>query len=315
MISQTHIESLYSYLDGTSKRLEHELEFTYLDGFLGAVENLLQGEVTQDGSAAFQAELTTLLASVKTISFHPEEIRRAVQLALLKGFKEDGISNAEMTPDTIGIFIAYLIERCSPKTSLSVFDPIAGTGNLLITIRNHLSKKATLFAVEHDEQRYPLLQAFYELLELEDHAYFQDTFTFYGLDADVLVMDFSPTDAADTEYMPYQVLVHHHQNLRDGGLCFAVIYDDFFDQAESQAFRKLIETMYQVVALFQLPDTLFRGVGKSILMLQKRGANVANVAKALAVKLPDFQDEASSRATISHIDQWIEAHFSKGETI
>ncbi|MCK7486851.1 MAG: hypothetical protein MZU97_16130 [Bacillus subtilis] len=279
MISQAHIESLFSYLDSTSKRLEHELEFTYLDGYLGAVENLLAGEVTQDGNAAFHTEMTAWLDQVKAIHFHPEEIRRAVQLALLKGFKENGISNAEITPDTIGIFIAYLLERCTSSESLIVFDPIAGTGNLLVTIRNHLKKAATLFGVEHDEQRYPLLQATFDLLELADHAYFQDTFTFQGLEADAMVMDFSPADPADAEYLPYQVLFHHHQNLREGGLCFAVIYDDFFDQVESSAFRRLIESMYQVVGLFQLPDSLFRGIGKASLCFKNTVATLRRLPR------------------------------------
>ncbi len=44
-----------------------------------------------------------------------------------------------MTPDTIGILMAYLLEKVSNFSApFSIFDLSVGTGNLLTTVMNHL---------------------------------------------------------------------------------------------------------------------------------------------------------------------------------
>ena len=40
-----------------------------------------------------------------------EQIRKALQLAILKGMKESSQPNHQMTPDAIGMFISYLVGK------------------------------------------------------------------------------------------------------------------------------------------------------------------------------------------------------------
>lgn len=311
-MNQQSIESLYFYLNGTSKILQRELEFTYLEGFLEAAKNLLEGSLEQDLSASARTELQALLDPILKRSFHPEEIRKAVLLALLQGFKEDGLGLSSITPDTVGILIAYLLDKLLPKTKVVLIDPIAKTGNLLLTVRHHVHRDSVAIAVERDPLFYEILKAVYDLLELPEEAYCQETLSFVGGDADAMIADFEQSQPGETDYFPYKAILHHHQNLKDGGFFLAVIFDEFFDRADSPDFRKLLQGRYQVVGLLQLPDTLFKKIGKSILILQKLGRDVPKIERALAVKIPDFQDEASSKKTISHIDRWIEENLGKG---
>lgn len=47
-----------------------------------------------------------------------------------------------MTPDTIGLFISYLVNKfMADKKELTILDPALGTGNLLFTVLNQLSEK------------------------------------------------------------------------------------------------------------------------------------------------------------------------------
>lgn len=311
-MNQQSIESLYFYLNGTSEILQRELEFTYLEGFCEAAKNLLEGEVDQDLSTTVRSELQALLEPVLKLSFHPEEIRKAVLLSLLRGFKEDRLSLSSITPDTVGILIAYLLDKVLPKKKVVLLDPIAKTGNLLLTVRHHVNRDAVAIAVERDPLFYEILKAVYGLLDLPDEAYCQETLSFLGGDADAAIADFEQSQPGEAEYFPYKAILHHHQNLKDGGFFFAVIFDEFFDRADSPDFKKLLQGRYQVVGLLQLPDTLFKKIGKSILILQKLGPDIPRIERALAVKIPDFQDEASSKKTISHIDRWIEENLGKG---
>lgn len=306
------IESLYLYLDGTSRILQGELEFTYLEGFCEAAHNLLDGVVGQDVDEAAKAKLAPLLEAALKQTFHPEEIRKAVQLALLKGFKTDGLNVAAITPDAVGILIGYLLDKMLPKRKVVLFDPLAKTGNLLFAVRHHAHRDSVAIAVERDPLFYEILKAFYGLLDLDEEAYCQESLSYVGANADCLLLDFMLEPPSEEAYFPYRAILHHHQNVVEGGLCFAVIFDEFFDRADSPEFRKLLEAKWSVVGLLQLPSTLFRKISKSILILQKQGPTVRRIEKALAVKLPDFQDEASLKTTISHIDRWIADNLLKG---
>lgn len=309
------IESLYLYLDGTSKDLQRELEFTYLEGFCEAAKNLLDGTVLQEVGEAAAKDLNERLENVLKQTFHPEEIRRAVQLALLNGFKTDGLDIAAVTPDAIGIFVGYLLDKVLPQRKVVLLDPLAKTGNLLCTVRNHVHRDSVAIAVERNPLYYEIIKAFFDLLEMDEEAYCQESLSFVGAQADALLFDFAREPEGTASYFPYRAILHHHQNIVEGGYCFAIIFDEFFDRADSPEFRTMLAEKWQVVGLLQLPAALFRKIGKSILILQKKGPSVPRIDKALAVRLPDFQDEASFRTAITHIDQWIKDNLLKGVSL
>ena len=50
--------------------------------------------------------------------------------------KESVQPNHQMTPDTIGMFIGYLLKKFIKNNTYRLLDPAVGTGNLLTTVLN-----------------------------------------------------------------------------------------------------------------------------------------------------------------------------------
>ena len=67
-----------------------------------------------------------------------EDIRKALQLAVLKGMKEHIQPHHQMTPDALGLLAGYLVELFVKKEQAVILDPAVGTGNLLLTVMNYL---------------------------------------------------------------------------------------------------------------------------------------------------------------------------------
>ena len=88
-----------------------------------------------------------------------------IQFAFLKAAKEDGLqTNHQMTPDAIGLLVAYMIDQMTKKDeTLQIADFAAGSGNLLSTILLFLQSAGKLCAmvIDNDEVLVHLaLQAF-----------------------------------------------------------------------------------------------------------------------------------------------------------
>ena len=131
---------LFRILDESSKVLKEKLEIPYLEALIHSAENLIEGgKVYNEDDVLAEAivqQLMDLYKEVDLEAFEPETIRKAMQLAMLRGMKEDYVQpNHQMTPDSIGSLIAYLIEIIAePKDKVQLTDLAVGTGNLLLTI-------------------------------------------------------------------------------------------------------------------------------------------------------------------------------------
>ena len=68
------------------------------------VNNILAGEILTDFENPEDAEpLQKIYDTIKDIDFSVEDVRKAMQAIVLRGFKEMKITNGNTTPDTIGI--------------------------------------------------------------------------------------------------------------------------------------------------------------------------------------------------------------------
>ena len=101
--------------------------------------------------------------------YNKETIRKAYQLAILKGMKQNVQPNHQMTPDAVGIFVSYLVGKfMNPRKEFTILDPALGTGNLLFAILNQLpEKEVSACGVEIDET---LLKLAYAGANLQEHA-------------------------------------------------------------------------------------------------------------------------------------------------
>jgi len=314
MINQKHIEVLFEYIDTSAIIFNDELKMGYLKGITEAVNNLISSSLDQLIASESTLKIKHLMEKVNSIDFKKEEVRKALQLCILKGFKHQKRTNADITPDTIGLFMAFLVEKLYPKAKeLVIFDPLVGTGNLITTIANQMKMPTSLIGVESNIESYHLANAMFDMMDYGDELYFQDTLLFYNLIADVIVTDFPYSSLDNGSYFPYDAINHHYNNLIVGGYLLAVIPNDFFEVSGSEVFKDVIKDLWQVVGLIKLPDSLFKTVGKSIFILQKDGESVRKLEKALLADITSFEDEEVIQIQIAKINLWFKANLDNIE--
>ena len=306
MINKLNIEKFYDYFDEVANLLYSNYKKSYLEGMNEAFNFLLDNKFEDEYSLEDITKMEELKFDVVDISFEREEIRKSVQLGLLKGYKHEYLSNKYLTPDTIGIFIGYLVEKLYKDIKLeSIIDPLMGSGNLVFSILNHLKKKVKIFGLDNDLLKCKISRNFADLLDFENEMFFQDTLTYYDQGFDLIVTDL-PINEDDNEYFPYKVINHHLDSLNDGKYFFAVIENDFFDKKDSKVFKQEIDKKAYIFGLIKLNESLFKNNPKSILILRKFGENVSKPKDFLMVDLPSFNELDSLNDTINQIDLWFE---------
>lgn len=304
-MKQKHIEQFYDYYDEIADLLYRNYQISYLKGmneaFCLLLDDSLSGSYTKEDADAMRAKRDVIL----TISFEREEVRKSVQLGMLKGYKHTYASNSKITPDTIGIFLAYLIRKFHQDPVESMFDPLVGSGNLLYTIANQLEEDPVLYGIDNDRLKCDLARNLGDLLEYETNIYFQDTRTFFHTGFDVMVTDMPITE--EQPYPPFQYLNHHIDSVAAGGFVFAVIENNFFEQQGSTIFREEIAKKAHIIGLVKLPDELFTTHPKSILILRRYNEPIQPLDGFLLVDMPSFRDEEGMGRILYQIDQWIDA--------
>ena len=118
-----HVGQIYELLDEAAQVIAEAFRFLILRGlrkrekciFLKSDQLPLQEKQT--------GELNSLLAKADFRKWEHEWIRKAFQLAILKGLKDKSHPNRQMTPDTI-FFISYLVNKFTGKY-LTLLDPPA----------------------------------------------------------------------------------------------------------------------------------------------------------------------------------------------
>lgn len=307
MINPKNIEIVFDALNESAMLLFEKNKTPYLKGLVFTCESILSQEIDIDVTDEDRQVLLDHIHRIGNISFDKEEIRKALQLCILKGYKLSKRSNQDITPDTIGIFTAYLVDKLfEPNREIIILDPLVGTGNLLTTIGNHLKRKTMLIGIENQPEQYGLARVMLDMMDYGDEVYFQDSLIFWNLEADLIVCDFSYDEELDGHYFPYEVIRHHRYNLKPEGYFVGVIYNDFFDKSESETFRKELLVHFDILGLIKLPDSLFKSIGKSIILFQKKGEETSEEKQFLLADIPSFEEEAPFQKALLKINQWFE---------
>ena len=306
MINKAHIEKFYDYFDMVANILYEHKQLGYIDGMNVAFDFLLDRELEYDLEDDDMERIYQVKKVVEETQFDPEEVRKAVQLGILKGFKHTYETNAKMTPDSIGLFIGYLITKLYPEVNAidSIFDPMIGTGNLVYTVCNQLEIRPKVIGVDNDLGQCKLARNFADLLSIENEIFYQDARSYLDQGFDLVTMDMAIFEKKDP-YLPYQIINHSLNALKQDQFLIALIENDFFEQKDNDVFKKEIQEKAHVFGLIKLPETLFSQHPKSILILQKKPKDTAKEQeKFLLVDLPSFTDKGAFSKTIKHIDQW-----------
>ncbi|WP_108671290.1 class I SAM-dependent methyltransferase [Peribacillus acanthi] len=318
------VEQLFQLFDSTSKMLQEELDCTYLEALAESGENLFHGDVIQDElSEITKKRLAKQYAEINLDKYSREDIRKGYQLAILKGMQENVQPNHQMTPDSMGMFIGYLVGKLTKgQPSFSLLDPAVGTGNLLFTVINSLpDKKIQSYGSDVDEVLVKLSYIGANLMEHSVQFFNQDSLEPLFVDpVDIVVSDlpigYYPNDIRANEYEIRAEEGHtfaHHlfieqsvNHLKPGGYGVFLIPNNLFESSQSPLLHEYIKHHAYIQGIVQLPNSMFKSeaAAKSILIIQKKSIEVTQPKNALLVQLPKLSNQEAMTGILAKIDHW-----------
>jgi len=316
----------FEVLDESASMIAEKESTTYLDGLYFTAENIASMEI-QYGP---REELEKLYAPLYKLKTTPEEVRRAMQLALLKGMKGGVQAHHQMTPDAVALFMAYLVNQLRLPDGYSVLDPAVGTANLLTALLNQTERKiGAAFGVEVDELLVKLAAANADLQQHEIELYHQDSLRPLLIDpVDLIVADlpvgYYPDDENAKNFQlgaqegrPFAHFLFIEKGLnhaKPGGYLLFLVPNNLFESDRDKRLHKLIKDEAHILGFLQLPLSIFKNkeVAKSIMLLQKKGEGIQPPKQALLAELPSFQDPKRMASAIAHINRWFEERRSEG---
>ncbi|HWL25331.1 MAG TPA: class I SAM-dependent methyltransferase [Ureibacillus sp.] len=304
------LEQIFSYINEKSEQYEQNGEFTYLEGVFNTLEDVLEGGMDWVGKDASK-----------------EEIRKAIQLAILKGMRKSSQPNHQMTPDTLGLLVGYFVEQFVEEKlkegPISILDPAVGTGNLLLTVMNMLDGKTFATGIEVDETLIRLAADTAELTQQPLMLYHQDALQKMLVDpVDVVVCDlpvgYYPNEdvAIDYELCAHEGMSYAHHlfieqsinHSKEGAYLFFLIPANLFESEQSKELHKFLKKHAWIQAVIQLPDGLFanKTLEKSMLILQKQSKEYRAPREVLLAKVPNMSNKQALSAFFEKVQIWKE---------
>ncbi|MGM0903369.1 MAG: class I SAM-dependent methyltransferase [Bacillota bacterium] len=317
------VEKLFTAFNVTADMIKDELSCTYLEALAETGENLFHGKILQDDlSELTYKRIEKTYSEIKLADYSREEIRKAFQLAILKGMKETIQPNHQMTPDSVGMFIGYLVNKFIDKQSYRILDPAIGTGNLLSTVLNQQTDKI-IQSVGSDIDDI-LIKLAYVNANLQMHEvelFNQDSLESLFIDpVDVVVCDlpigFYPNDVRAADYEIHAKTGHtyaHHlfieqstKHTKEGGYLFFIIPNGMFESEQASNLHEFVKNHLNIQGIVQLPLAMFKNkqAAKSILILQKKAENIKPPKQGLLVDLPKLSDGQAMSNILAKIDTW-----------
>lgn len=303
-----NFEQIFGFINGRAEELVKSQEMDYLDGLLQALEDTL------DGKYEWQVEGMT-----------KEDMRKAIQIAILKGMRKSSQPNHQMTPDTLGLLVGYFVEQFFEKEMasgvISVLDPALGTGNLLMTVMNAMDGKINATGVEVDELLIRLAAATADLVEQPVTLFRQDSLEKLLVDpVDAIVCDlpvgFYPNEevALDFELCAAEGLSYAHHlfieqslnHTKEGGYAFLLVPANLFESEQAKQLHKYLKGNAWIQAVIQLPENMFssRAHEKSIVILQKQSSQLKAPREVLLAKVPNMSNKQALAMFFEKVQMW-----------
>ncbi|ARF13264.1 class I SAM-dependent methyltransferase [Sporosarcina ureae] len=296
-----------------------EKVFTYYDNHASATEGLYLDAVLEASEKWLDQP-----SAVDLQDPDKEEIRKGIQLALLKGLKQSTQAHHQMTPDTIGFLIGYLVNKLLDSTQpVTLLDPAAGTGNLLFTVLNQYKGSASASAVEIDDVLIQIAAATANLLELPVSFYLQDALRPLPIDVvDAVVSDlpvgYYPDDevAMDYELMApeghafshYLYIEQSMRYVKSGGYGLFIVPSRLLTAEGAEPILHFVKEHKLLRGLLELPSSLFadQRFAKSILLLQQPPNDNFVLPDVLLAKIPELGNATAMQKFFDKLSTWME---------
>lgn len=320
----TPVEELFTVINETATLIQEELDCTYLEALAETGENIFQQSVLQSELSELSIKrLKKMYEGISYSQLDREAIRRGFQLAILKGMKQSVQPNHQMTPDSIGMLVGYLIQKFIKKDHYRLMDPAVGTGNLLTAAMNQgMNKKIDGIGIEIDDL---LIKLAYINANLQEHPiefFNQDSLELLFVEpVDAVISDlpvgYYPNDIRANEYELKADEGHsyaHHlfieqsiRHVKQGGYLFFIIPNGLFESAQAAKLHKFLQETVYIQGIIQLPESLFKNkqAAKSILILQKKEDGLKQPKQVLLVNMPSLSNVTELEKILGKIDKWI----------
>lgn len=308
-------EQIFKYVNDYAEKLVEQQEQDYLEALLQTLEDTL------DGKFEWQVDGAT-----------KEDMRKAIQIAILKGMRKSSQPNHQMTPDTLGLIVSHFVEQCFKQQlangGISVVDPALGTGNLLYTVMNALDGKVQATGVEVDDVLIRLAAATGDLIEQPVTLFRQDALENLLVDpVDAVVCDlpvgYYPNEEVALDYnlcategMSYAHHLFIEQSLnytKEGGFVFLLVPASLFESDQAKQLHQYIKGHAWIQAVIQLPENLFSSKAheKSILILQKQSEVIKAPREVLLAKVPNMSNREALAMFFEKVRIWKENNDQK----
>jgi len=317
------IEHHFKQLDALIEEHVKNIEGNDLDALIDILTLLLTEEVLED-DAYKDDPFIEKLKQLKLETLEKDQIRKVIEFAILRGLKGAVQSQHAITPDTIASYIVYIIEKIFPEDKkIRMFDIVSGSGNLLMAIMNQLNRQVQAYGSEIDPTMIELSMLSANLQKNEIEFFHQDSLQPFLLDpVDLVVADlpigYYPDDeraksfkvhVTDEHTYAHHLLIEQALNYtKEAGYLIFVIPNSLFSSEQASKLQTLLIDSAHVVALLQLPDSIFRSEkqAKSLFVLQKKGGHAKAPKEALLAQLPSFKGVKATENIVGKMNQWFD---------
>ncbi|EGG96718.1 hypothetical protein SEVCU121_0474 [Staphylococcus warneri VCU121] len=309
----TIMERLFHHLDEKAKTLNQENGQSFIENLGLAMEDIY----TNQREMLEQATL--------------QDRRKAFQFAYLSLMQEENIqANHQITPDSIGLILGFLVQRFTQdKEELHVVDIASGAGHLSAAVKEVLTETTIMHhLIEVDPVLSRVSVHLANYLEIPFDVYPQDAIMPLPLEeSDIVIGDlpigYYPVDERSKEmklgfeeghsYSHYLLIEQAVNALKGAGYTFLVVPSELFSGEHVKQLEKFITTETEMQAFLNLPPTLFKNekARKSILILQKKKAEVTKPVEVFLANIPDFKNPQQFQGFITELNQWMDTNHTK----
>ncbi|GAB3791945.1 class I SAM-dependent methyltransferase [Virgibacillus kimchii] len=325
-MEKSNVETLYEWLDRTTVTIENYVKAPYLDCLTYTLEILFYREVPEEWDEKISHKLSTALQEIEKETLDKPDVRKAVQLAILKGMKGSTQQQHLMTPDTVALIVGYLAEKLTAeKKELRIFDPAGGTGNLITTVLDQLQQPVDAFASEVDPTLIQLAVLNANLQERQIEFFHQDSLQPFLMDpVDLVIADlpvgYYPDDIRASNYelkadqghsYAHHLFIEQALNYtKESGYLIFVIPEFLFDSDQSDKLHRFLREYAHIVGVLRLPETAFASKQniKSILILQKKGNNTQAPKQPLLAQVPSFKNTNALSRSLGQMNEWFQSY-------
>lgn len=303
-MASNNLELFYDVLSSSNDILWEATHKTYPELTVMTMKNIASSQVKQDVEDDVKKQLTEVYDKLSDVDFSVEDVRRAVSSIVIKGFRETDKSYSKVTPDVICFLFAYFISRLlgDKKSDIKILDPMSNSGNLLFTVANHLDLDLHLYAVDNSQINTEIISSLANLLEQNISVYFQETMSTYMSQMNFIVSDLEVAENNE-KFFPYELLKHYIPSLAKDGYIILLVQEDFFNYGFSEKFSSELASNLSVVGCFSLPENLFAGVKKNIVIFKN---SQIKSSKSLMANIPDLNDPKELNEFFGMVESWFE---------